>query len=84
MDQQIPPATLPARDELRAQFFSPAAKARREAALRLPLAERSRAFREAAREWAVTLAPGAVEHEVQEHVERLVACCHQQLLGVSA
>jgi hypothetical protein len=33
MDQQAERTTSPTRDELRAQFFSPAAKARREAAL---------------------------------------------------
>ena len=75
MDQQAQPPTPPTNEERRAAFFNPAAKARREAAYRMTEAERLLAFREAAREWAVTLAPDSFEHEVQEQVERLVACC---------
>ncbi len=75
MDQQAQPAIPPTRDERRVMFFSPAAKARREAAFHLSVAERDDAFREAARGWAERLAPEAAEEEIQRQVSRLFACC---------
>ena len=74
-----PAQSLPhssAGEELRSKFFSPAARARREAASRLSAAERDDAFRKAARGWAEKLAPDAEEVEIQRHVSQLFACCH--------
>ena len=56
-EQQTQPTRLLARDVMRADLFSPAAKARLEAALAMSQAERLGAFREAAFGWAKMWAP---------------------------
>ena len=75
-EQQTQPTRLLARDVMRADLFSPAAKARLAAALAMSQAERLGAFREAAFGWAKMWAPDATKEELQLPVSHMVACYH--------